>query len=335
MPEKINRFRSYGEKLISLFARLLFSGESYSLTQLARMLDCSKPTVLRLINDIHMSYGVTIEETMKGNRKYFRIKKSIKGSPSVSMSPSEFEVLKMCRSFAENLLGRRQFEEAARAVIKSSALIDQKERMSHHDHFGVFRPGSIDYTPFHDIIHTLIESMNEKVICKASYQKIMARRAKTYYIKPLKIFSHHDTVYLSARFAHAPGERYKEPEYDPLLAIHRFRHVEKTDRKFEFPSNYDFQKAYNQAFGIMTGKPFEVEVEFSGKPSEYVAERNWSPDQRIINLDNGKIRLIFSSSSRVELIPWVLAFAGDAKVIRPKWLVKEVKKAAKDLLANY
>ena len=85
----------------------------------------------------------------------------------------------------------------------------------------------------------------------------------------------------------------------------------------------------------MEGKPFKVEVEFSGKPSEYVAERNWSPDQRIRKLDNGRIRLIFSSSSRVELIPWVLAFAGDAKVIRPEWLVEEVKRAAEDLLANY
>ena len=38
MAEKYDPYKSYGEKLIGLFARLLFSGESHSLTDLARML---------------------------------------------------------------------------------------------------------------------------------------------------------------------------------------------------------------------------------------------------------------------------------------------------------
>ena len=43
--------KSYGQKLISLFVRLLFSGESYSLTELARMLDCSNQSLRREIGD--------------------------------------------------------------------------------------------------------------------------------------------------------------------------------------------------------------------------------------------------------------------------------------------
>ncbi len=52
--------RSYGEKLISLFAKLLFTGRRYSLTELARSLGCSKQTVLRLIDDISLAYEVPI-----------------------------------------------------------------------------------------------------------------------------------------------------------------------------------------------------------------------------------------------------------------------------------
>ena len=65
MAEKIDPFSSHGQKLISLFARLLFSRESHSLTDLARMLRCSKQTVLRNIDDIRMSYGVDIEESIE------------------------------------------------------------------------------------------------------------------------------------------------------------------------------------------------------------------------------------------------------------------------------
>jgi len=75
MAEKRDIYRSYGEKLISLFVRLLFSGESYSLTELSRMLGCSKQTVLRLVNDIRIAYKVDLEESKRGNRKYYRIKK--------------------------------------------------------------------------------------------------------------------------------------------------------------------------------------------------------------------------------------------------------------------
>ena len=74
MAEKLDIYRSYGQKLVSLFARMLFTGASYSLTELSKMLGCSKQSVIRLVNDIRMAYGVDIEETFQGNRKYYRIK---------------------------------------------------------------------------------------------------------------------------------------------------------------------------------------------------------------------------------------------------------------------
>lgn len=61
MPTKQLPDTTYGEKLISLFARLLFSGEWVSLSQLARELGCSKQTVLRLIRDIESGYDVPLE----------------------------------------------------------------------------------------------------------------------------------------------------------------------------------------------------------------------------------------------------------------------------------
>ena len=61
MAKKLNYYRGYGEKLISLFARLLFSGESYSLTELSRMPDCSKQTVMELqghhLGGVRQIYG--------------------------------------------------------------------------------------------------------------------------------------------------------------------------------------------------------------------------------------------------------------------------------------
>jgi len=115
MPKKIDDLRSYGQKLISLFARLLFSREKYSLSELAQFLSCSKQSVLRLVEDIQRSYKVEIEEFREGNRKYVRMKRPDIHQVPASLTWRELAVLQMCHAFAQHLLGARQFEEASTA----------------------------------------------------------------------------------------------------------------------------------------------------------------------------------------------------------------------------
>ena len=334
MGEKQNIYRSYGEKLITLFVRLLFSGESYSLTELSRMLGCSKQTVLRLVDDITMAYGVKMEESMRGNRKYFQIKKPGQVPPTCSLTEMELSILEMCRDFTSHLLGKKLFEEATQALLKGQVLLTERKGTS-SGMFASFRPGSIDYTPHHDTIRILIEGMEKQMVCRVNYQAIMERKPKIFYIKPMKLFSHHDTVYLQARLAKYPGRKYVTPEYDPLLAVHRIKKVEMTDRCFEFPDDFDFEKTYNKNFGIIKGNAFEVEAEFTGWAARYAVERIWSPDQKIIKKGKGKIRITFSASSEPELIGGLLSFGDEAKLIKPDWLVKEMTKKVKKMHAIY
>ena len=334
MPEKIDIYRSYGQKLISLFAKLLFSGESYSLTELSKLFSCSKQTILRLIDDIRKPYGVEVEEVMNGNRKHFRIRRPGGAPPPLSMTDMEMSTLFMCRAFAEHLLGRSLFEESTRALVKSQALLPGKEAAS-LDHFASFKPGSIDYTPHQASMRTLIEAMEKKRICKITYKSTMAASPKTFYIKPLKIFSHRDTIYLHARLARKPSSPYTKPDYDPLLAIHRIVEVEPTDRQFEYPNDYDFEEVFNKNFGIIKDDAFEVEVEFSGFAARYVAERMWSPNQQIRPVDDDKIVLTFDATSVPEVISWLLSFGEEARLMRPDWLVEEVKEKIEMLSGAY
>jgi len=334
MAEKRDLYRSYGEKLISLFVRLLFSGESYSLTELSHMLRCSKQTVLRLVNDIDMAYKVNLEESRRGNRKYYRIKRPERTSLTHSLTEMELNVLEMCRDFTAHLLGNKLFEEATQALLKSQTLLPEKSKKSSR-FFASFRPGTIDYTPHHDTICTIIEGLEARKVCKVNYQAIMETKAKSFYIKPLKLFSHNDTVYLHAQMAKYPGKRYKEPEYDPLLAVHRIKKVEITERSYEFPDKFDFEKAFNKNFGIIKEDAFEVEVEFTGWAARYAAERIWSPDQKITKKGKGKIRITFSASSEPELTGKVLSFGEEAKIIKPDWLVEEVATKVKQMNALY
>lgn len=334
MAEKIDPYSSHGQKLISLFARLLFSRESHSLTDLARELRCSKQTVLRNIEDIRRSYKIDIEEKIENRRKFYRIKKLSSAELNLALTDIELNTLFMCRAFTEQLLGREFFENAFQALEKSLSLYPKDKKVPTH-HFGTYKPGSIDYTPFSESMQKLIEAMDRKKICKVAYKKIMASRAKSFYIQPLKIFSHHDTLYLHARKARKPGEKYAEPEFDPLLAIHRIKKVEITERSFKMPKDFDFEKMFNKNFGIIRDKAFKVEVEFSGYAAEYVSEKIWSPDQKITKKGKDTILISFSASSEPELISWVLSWGEEAKVIKPISVASQIKKKAHKMARIY
>ncbi len=334
MGQKKDIYRSYGEKLITLFVRLLFSGESYSLTELSKMLHCSKQTVLRLVDDIRMAYNVNLEESTKGNRKYYRIKRPERKSITRSLTSLELNILEMCRDFTAHLLGDRLFEEATHALLKSESLLSQKNEGS-SKFFASFRPGTIDYTPHHDTICTIIESMKEKKVCKIMYQAVMETRPKIFYIKPLKLFSHNDTIYLHAQMAKYPGKKYRAPKYDPLLAAHRIKKIEMTERTYEFPDKFNFEKAFNHTFGIIKENAFTVEIEFCGWAARFASERIWSADQKITKKKNGAIRIVFTSSSEPEVMGKLLYFGDEAKLMKPKRLVRKLAEKLEKMNALY
>ena len=334
MPEKKDYYSSYGQKLISLFAKLLFTQRSHSLIELSRMLKCSKQTVLRLVDDIRRSYGVEIEEFLEGKRKYYRIKRLRNGTPSsLDITASELSALSMCKTFAEHLMGKKMFEEASRAIEKSQAN-QSVEKLEAFQHFDSFRSGSIDYSPHQETMRALIEAMHSQKICRVTYKSIIGTKAKSFYIKPLKIFSHKDSVYVHVQLARTPGKKYVSPEFDPLLAIHRVKKIEITERLFEFPKNYDFDKIFKQNFGVIKEDAIDVEIEFKGYFAKYVTERIWSPGQKIFR-KNGKTILQFNASSKPELLSWVMSFGGDAKVLKPDWLIKGIKKEIQKIQYSY
>jgi hypothetical protein len=268
MPTKKDPYSSPGMKIITLLFRFLYTDEPQALIDLARHLDCSKQTVMRHMDYLQRALDVEIETTFKGRRKYYRMRHEKHRQGGVAVTANELAVLEMCSAFTRHLIGKKLFDEAAKALGKTWISLPEGERIS-TTHFADFIPGTIDYTPFYEIIRTLIQGMDKSITCKIGYQGIMENRLKTFYIKPYKLFSHKDTLYLHAGYARYPDAKFIQPDFDPLLPVHRIQSLELTDRNFVVPTNYDFEKAFNNSFGVIKGKSFPVEVNFNvTKPAE-------------------------------------------------------------------
>ena len=332
MSKKIDPDKDHGQKVIKLFFKLFFSPYEYSLTELARELECSKQTIGRIVDKINSSTeGIKIEDFIKDRRRFFKIKKKKIPAKAMNLSQSEYGLLQMCCSFTKHLIGKETFDQAANALGKSQVLIKDRETVS-AKHFGTFIPGTIDYSGHQRIIKDLIIAMENRKVCKITYKSIWNKEPTIFYIKPLKLFSKDDTIYLHAQMAKAPGKVYKAPKFDPLLVIHRIEELELTKASYKFPDNFDFEKTFNQTFGVMKDDSFQARVEFSGYAAKHVRERIWSHDQVIDEKRDNVLELTFTATSDIETLSWVLSFGHEARVLEPDWFVVKLQKEVEKML---
>ena len=129
--------------------------------------------------------------------------------------------------------------------------------------------------------------------------------------------------------------RYLESDNDTVLAIHRIKEIEITDKHFSPPAKYDFEKAFNRTFGIIKNKPFRVEIELSGWAATRAAERIWNHDKKMTKLKGDKILLVFTATSEKEVLEQLLLFGSEAKLLKPKSLVAAMKEIVKNMHIAY
>ena len=335
MPIKKDPDATYGQKLIRLFADLLFTGKRKSLSELAKMLKSSKPTVLRLVNDITQMYSVIIHQEIIDGQKYFWIERP-KKIPLITMSSDEITALEMGRAFARNLLGEAYGQCAETGLQKNMSLLPEDEAQSWSHEFFSLADGQINYTQFREMLDKLMKAKSEQKVCCVQYQKLMADEPKTVHIMPLTIFSHKDTIYIHSRYCTKAGLPDQEKDADLMLPLHRFHDVQVVETTFDYPKKFDFMEAFAGSFGLIQKKVFKAEVEFTGWSARFVKERQWSPDQKIVKKRDGSgIRLEFLASSDSELIGWVLSFGDEAQLLKPARVRKKLVKKLEGMVAAY
>jgi predicted DNA-binding transcriptional regulator YafY len=150
------------------------------------------------------------------------------------------------------------------------------------------------------------------------------------------VFSWRESIYVHGRYAKMPGEVFRPVDYDPMFALQRFLWVKKTDVTFERPGDYDFDRALNREFGLLRGgEKFRVVAEFTGWAADYVAEREWSPNQVVEWVDGERVRIEFDAASVSEVASWVMGFGTDCRVLAPERLLERLRRTVSEVGAVY
>lgn len=322
--------RRNGEKLLHLFTLLMYRNKSWPLKELAVQLNCSKPTVLRLIDQLNSSLYATVSQQKIGRESHYTLISS-KTPPSLELNSEGLRQLTVCRDFIIHLLPDESQKAMNVAIAQASSLADDQGEATLTFPTHNLLKGRIDYSTFQTRYHTMTEAIRKNKVVSLLYKSSLQSEPKKLDFAPKILSLYHESLRFLGWIVNDKNQAlYDKPT---TLLLHRIESANITQRSAsKLP---DPQNLVEGHFGLINGDPFDVTIRFSPEASLYVFERRWSSNQTTKLDKNGSLLLTMTCKSEVEILQWILSFGKQAEVLSPSWLRETIKAEAMSLLNIY
>lgn len=324
------------EKLLALYTMLLFCAREFSLSELARDLNCSKQTVCRLLDQLEASRYGKLLRFKRGKEATFCLDRP-KRIPQLSLDTEGLYQLALCRDFILHLLPESMKKNVESVLLQASAYLPEQRDEDENvfdflDSAGrSYTKGRIDYTPFQKIWQTLIKALQTHKICKISYQSSPRGKMRIFGYAPKLMIAYHETIRFSGWIVTDKGSAaYDHPT---VLLLHRIKEAVATRQSAESLPTPDEKHA--GAFGLIDAEPFSVTVRFTPFSAPYAAEREWSAGQTVEWSDDGGAVLTMTARNELEVISWLLGFGDEAELLSPQWLREKIAQKVQALAERY
>lgn len=333
MQKKFNEHASASQKVLGLYSLLLFTGRAYSLGQLARLFQCSKQTVLRMVEQIELTHNLGVDTWLEGKEKWYRAR-TPKARPNVALTIEEIQHLLLCRDIVWHWLPPHLRDDIEQTITKTAVLLPEYDGRSEAlTSLAGSRPkGVVDYANSQEQVDAIMRALRDRRVCEVAYHSPERDKPKLLSVAPYQILAYREGLYVRCRMEKALAE--PDKFYDPTLALHRMKSVNVTAKRFRAIA-VKLGDAAGNGFGLSRGEPFRVVVDIIPKAAMYVRERIWSPDQVITAKKDGALTLEFTANNRVEVLNWVLSFGGEAVLREPKDIRKELLNRLETMRKNH
>lgn len=323
------------QKVLLLFTQLLFSGKRHWLPELAKQFQCSKPTIMRLMDTIQNTHVADIESGIEKGRRWYQLK-NLPGTPYIGLTGAEVEKLALCRDLLAHLLPEGIERVISDGIAKISTLMAKAENRAEAISSKAVRSpwGRIDYALFQDRMETLLKAIPVHRVCMVEYRELEYRIDKEgvqlYEFVPVRLATEDNALNMEGWLVTDKGT--PEAIHPLTLAVHRVISCAPTRRILqECPPLPDHQGA----FGLLGYGAFPVRVRFCAEFAPFIRERFWSEGQEIIDFEDGEIELRFMAADEDELLGWVLSFGNGAELVEPEGLRRKLFEEIKDLWDIY
>lgn len=303
-----------GQSRIHRLLRLitsLQSGTTKSAAELAQTMGVSRRTLFRDLATLRDAGVPYYHESAKG----YRIDPSF-FLPPVNLKVTEALGLLLLGKAAANHRDQPFYQPAIDAIQKLACLLPPAYREVTVDMLAnvSVAPGS-KHTADADQSHFahLQRAIEQRLVCRMRYHSLYDRADIDVTVHPYHLHHAVRSWYLMGHSVEQNGVR--------IYKLSRIISLEVTGRKFRLTQPFDVEQHLGNCWSLIPGgKTYRVELEFSAKVGENVAEVLWHKSQQHELLDDGRCMVRFTVDGLDEIAWWLLGYGDQVYVHKPKAL---------------
>ncbi len=299
--------------------RLLASRYGRTLAQLQAELDVGKRTAQRDIAVLEIA-GFPITSEQRNGTVFWHFMEGFRAEAPVSLTLTEQMALYFSKGLLRPLQGSPIYESLESALQKIGAALPPQSFQflrGLDQAISVQTTGFKDYSRSKDVITVLTRSVLHKFTTRINHRTAQFEKGIDREVDPYRLWYVNNGIYL---VAHDHRSREIRP-----FAIERISSAKPTNRRFEIPADFNFEKFTESAFNLIWGDPQEIKIRFSPGQAPYIQERTWHPSQTIERRADGSLDLTMQIANLWEIKRWLIGYGADAKVLRPTNLAKDIE----------
>ena len=135
-------------------------------------------------------------------------------------------------------------------------------------------------------------------------------------LKPYHMVCVHNTWYVVGK---------TEQQEIRTFKLNRIKELSVLDKSFAKDKEFSIQEYLGKAWAaVPEGKLYDIRLEFRPEIARSVTEVQWHSTQAVTFAPDGSAIVEFHIDGLNEIIPWVLSYGDQVKVIRPEVLRQEI-----------
>lgn len=120
------------------------------------------------------------------------------------------------------------------------------------------------------------------------------------------------------------------------LVVHRMSLAELSDQPTRTPKDFDLDTYITKGeFDITSGQLIRLRAILHKNAAQYISETPLSKDQRLRELEDGRVQITASILQTAQLRWWLLSFGDQVEVLAPEVLRNDLKATAQRMLEHY
>jgi predicted DNA-binding transcriptional regulator YafY len=308
--------------------RLLSGRQGRTLAQLKSELGVTKRTVQRDIAVLERAGFPVVTEERNGSIFWHFVEGFHVESP-LALTLTELMALYFSKGLLRPLQGSAMHESLESAMQKIGASLPAPTfhlLRALESAVSVRSLGWKDYSRCRGVVDSLTRAIFHRLTVRLEHAAAGYRRTVEHTVDPYRLWYVNNGLYLVGQDHRKDALR--------VFAIERIRSAAPTNRHFQVPPDFDFNKFTETAFQMIWGEPQLVRVHFSADQSPYITERTWHPSQAIEKRRGGSTILSLRVADLGEVKRWLIGFGAEAQVLEPKQLRDEIAQECAHLLQS-